>query len=396
MKLSYDAKKALRLGTLCSVAYLAVYIARNILGAVSPAMIESGLFTTQNIGTMSSLYFISYAVGQLINGIVGDKIKAKYMMSLGLIFAGICNVLFGIFVHSLISEYIIYTLSGFFLSMIYGPMTKAVSENTSLKYATRCSLGYTFSSFIGSPIAGVLAAVLLWVAVFYLGGAILIVMGVVTLVIFSILERKGEIKYNQFEEKGKKQSSVKVLIKNDIIRFTLVSALTGIVRTAVVFWMPTYFSQHLGFSTKDSAMIFTVTSLIISSAAFIAIFIYEKLGFRMYLSLGLFFSLSAVCFAGMMMVKSAFVNIALITLAVIFANCASTMLWSIYCPSLSRTGMVSSATGFLDFISYMAASVSSSLFAGAVDSIGWGNLILVWLLLMAIGLPISIKYKKEA
>lgn len=84
------------LGSVCSLSYWAVYVARNILGAVSPQMIEQGVFTTENIGTLSSTYFITYAVGQLINGAIGDKIKAKYMISFGLILAGLSTLLFTI------------------------------------------------------------------------------------------------------------------------------------------------------------------------------------------------------------------------------------------------------------------------------------------------------------
>jgi len=90
-KLNEEAKKAIKIGSLCSVSYLAVYMARNILGVVSPQMIESGEFTTEGIGFMSSVYFVTYALGQLVNGAIGDKIKAKYMISFGLILAGISN-----------------------------------------------------------------------------------------------------------------------------------------------------------------------------------------------------------------------------------------------------------------------------------------------------------------
>ena len=74
-KLKPNVKNAIILGTLCSVSYLAVYIARNILGTVSPQMIEKGIFSTKQVGTLSSVYFISYAIGQLINGYIGDKIN---------------------------------------------------------------------------------------------------------------------------------------------------------------------------------------------------------------------------------------------------------------------------------------------------------------------------------
>ena len=60
--------------------------------------------------------------------------------------------------------------------------------------------------------------------------------------------------------------------------------------------------------------------------------------------------------------------------------------------------MVSGATGFLDFVSYMAAATSSTLFASATDTIGWSGLILVWFGLMAIGVIVALprfKHKEE-
>ena len=75
LKISDKAKKAVVIGTMCSLSYLAVYVARNILSTVSPQMIEDGVFATESIGTFSSVYFIIYAIGQLINGMIGDKIK---------------------------------------------------------------------------------------------------------------------------------------------------------------------------------------------------------------------------------------------------------------------------------------------------------------------------------
>jgi LPXTG-motif cell wall-anchored protein len=83
-------------------------------------------------------------------------------------------------------------------------------------------------------------------------------------------------------------------------------------------------------------------------------------------------------------------------IAVFFAHCAASMLWVIYCPSLADTGLVSSATGFLDFVSYMAAAIASSLFGNAVGIIGWGNLILIWAGLMLLGTLFFIPFKKKA
>ena len=99
-------------------------------------------------------------------------------------------------------------------------------------------------------------------------------------------------------------------------------------------------------------------------------------------------------FVAVYFVKQPVVNIVCIVIAVMGSNGAASMLWSRYCPSLRDTGMVSSATGFLDFLSYMAAALSSAVFANAVSSIGWGNLILVWLGLTAFGLLVALPWKK--
>ena len=69
-------------------------------------------------------------------------------------------------------------------------------------------------------------------------------------------------------------------------------------------------------------------------------------------------------------------------------------MWNVYCPSLHHTGMVSTTTGYLDFMSYLAASIANQLFANAINQIGWGNLILVRGTLMGVGVLISIPWKK--
>ncbi len=396
LTLSPAAKKAVLLGAMCSISYLAVYVVRNILGTVTPQMIERGAFTTEQIGLVSSAYFVTYAIGQLINGMIGDKIKAKYMIGLGLIFAGVCNFAFTLLRASFILAIVAYSAMGFFLSMIYGPMTRLIAENVDLVYATRCSVGYNFASFFGSPVAGVLATFLAWQSVFNVGSAVLVFMGAVCLITFTAFENKGMIKETKREKVESKVGGITLLIKRQIIKFTLISILTGVVRTTVVFWMPTYFSERLGLSSEAAAGVFTVATLIISLNVFISVSIYEALKRNMELTLLISFSAAAVFFLLLFFVKGQVLGVGLLVAAIMASNCASSMMWSRYCPSLADTGMVSSATGFLDFISYIAAAVSSSLFANATGTIGWSGLILIWAGLMVIGVIVSLPIRKKA
>ena len=114
----------------------------------------------------------------------------------------------------------------------------------------------------------------------------------------------------------------------------------------------------------------------------------------MDLTILIMFASSSLFFVLVYLVKQPVLNIVFIIIAIMSSNGAATMLWSRYCPGLRDTGMVSGATGFLDFVSYMSAAVSSALFANAVSAIGWGNLILVWLGLVLAGVAVALPYKK--
>lgn len=386
MRKDEKIRNAILIGGLCSLAYLAVYFARNILSAVTPQITEQGILTTEFIGSVSSTYFVCYAFGQLINGAVGDKIKARYMISFGLILAGICNFCFANMTDSPAAVRVIYGMTGLFLSMIYGPMTKVVAENTEPVYATRCSLGYTFASFFGSPLAGVAAAVLTWQSVFAVSSIILVIMGLLCFLAFLLLEKRGIVRYNQYRKEKEEGAGITILIQHRIIKFIIVALLTGVIRTSVVFWLPTYISQYLGYRSDKSAAIFTVVTFVISMNTFVAIFVYECFGRDMDKTIRVAFTTSALAFMGVYLVHQPVVNIILMVVAIMASNSAATMMYSRYCPGLRDTGMVSAATGFLDFVSYMAAAAASYIFANAVSVIGWEKLILVWFGLMVVGI----------
>ena len=399
-----NAKKAIKIGSLCFMAYLAVYLARNVLSTVTPAMQSQG-FSKDSIGLASSVFFYSYAIGQLINGAIGDKIKAKYMMSIGLFCAGISNVLFSYFsinsdVYGTIPvlAYIAYGAAGFFLAMIYGPMTKIVSENTELPYTTRCSLGYTFASYFGSPTAGLLATFLVWQNVFAVSSGVLCLMAVAMFVSFTVFERKGIIVYGRFKREKKKgeKGSIRMLFDRQIVKFCFVSILTGIVRTSVLFWLPTYFAERLELGSERATLLFTVASLFISFGSFVVLFIYERLGHDMNKTVLLMFSSAAIGFTLTYLIPVSYLNAVLIVLSIMSSNGAATMLWSRYCPSLRDTGIVSGVTGFLDFLSYMAAATANIVFPFLIEKQHWpwDRVVLIWLALMLVGVLISLPWKK--
>jgi OPA family glycerol-3-phosphate transporter-like MFS transporter len=375
------------------VSYLAVYIARNIIGAVTPKMIEDGI-SFDYIGQVSAVYLITYAIGQLINGAIGDWIKAKYMVAFGLMSAGIANFVFSGLAGRTDLALVAYAWTGFSLSMIYGPITKVVAESTELKYATRCSLGYTFASFFGTPAAGLLATYLTWQATFRVSSIALITMAVVSFTFFTLFERRGIVKYREHaKESGEKpKKDYRGLLKRHIVKFALIAMITGIIRTALVNFLSMYFYEHLGFSTERSTSVFSIATFIISLTTFVAVFVYERMHRNMHLCPLLFFSVSAICFVSLYFVTNPILNIIVMIMAIMSSNSSATILYSVYCPSLRDTGLVSGITGFIDFLSYASAALASLFIPTLVASVGWRNTLLVACGLMILGVTVCLPH----
>lgn len=392
MGISKKAKNAVILGALCSISYFAVYVARNVLGAVTPDMLESGM-TLDYIGRISAVYLVAYAIGQLINGAIGDYLKAKYMVSLGLLFAGVAGFIFVKFCNVPGIATVAYGCAGFSLSMIYAPMVKVVADSVELTYATRCSIGYTFASFFGSPAAGLLATYLSWESTFDVSSTVLIAMAVICFACFLIFEKKGIVKYSQRtkNEEGIKKD-YKGLFRRHIVKFALISMLTGVVRTSFVALLTTYFVEYLSYGKTEATSIFSTATLIISFTTFIAIFIYERVKQNVHLSTLIFFSLASICFGVLYFVTNPLVNVVIIVVGIMASNAAATMLWSVYCPSLCDTGLVSGITGFLDFLSYGSAALASLLIPIIKAAVGWRNVIAILFLLMVFGTLICLPY----
>lgn len=89
-----EGKKAVSIGVVCILTYLANYFLRHLLSVLTPQLIETDNFTVEHIGVLSSTYMIFYAAGQLVNGILGDYISPKKMVFMGIFAAGVVCIVF--------------------------------------------------------------------------------------------------------------------------------------------------------------------------------------------------------------------------------------------------------------------------------------------------------------
>lgn len=381
-------QSAWRIGSLCIATYLASYVTRNILSVSTPEMIKEAFFTKEYTGLLSSVCFIFYAVGQLINGFIGDMVHPKYMIIMGLGVSSISTFAIPLFDNRII-HFAAFALIGFGLSMLRGPLMKVISENTAATHARMICTLFSMAGFAGPLIASLLSIFFEWRAVFTVTGIISVFITVASVTVISLLEKRGEIKFTPKKEKGVLNSILSVFKLEDFFFYMFISAIGEIAGSSITFWIPTYTTEHLGFSGDAASTIYSVVSLTTLFTPFITLVIYEKLirnGVKLALVM---YVLSAVFFIAVRFTAAPLVNVIMLIIAKMAAAAASSIVWSAYIPGLARSGKVSSANGVIDAAGYAMASLANVIFSGGVSRLGWGGIVNMWYIIMLIGAAAS-------
>ena len=381
-------QSAWRIGSLCIATYLASYVTRNILSVSTPEMIKEAFFTKEYTGLLSSVCFIFYAVGQLINGFIGDMVHPKYMIIMGLGVSSISTFAIPLFDNRII-HFTAFALIGFGLSMLRGPLMKVISENTAAMHARMICTLFSMAGFAGPLIASLLSIFFEWRAVFTVTGIISVFITVASVAVISLLEKRGEIKFTPKKEKGVLNSILSVFKLEDFFFYMFISAIGEIAGSSITFWIPTYTTEHLGFSGDAASTIYSVVSLTTLFTPFITLVIYEKLirnGVKLALVM---YVLSAVFFIAVRFTAAPLVNVIMLIIAKMAAAAASSIVWSAYIPGLARSGKVSSANGVIDAAGYAMASLANVIFSGSVSRLGWGGIVNMWYIIMLIGAAAS-------
>ncbi|MBO5059889.1 MAG: MFS transporter [Clostridia bacterium] len=393
----YELKKAIQIGSVSVFSYMASYYMRNILSVSTPAMLEAGTFTKEFVGTLSSVYFLVYAIGQLINGVIGDTAKPRIMVSGGLISCGIVSVLFA-FTDIKSIQILFFAIMGFALSMLRGPLVKTISENTLPGYARTCCVFFSFSSFLGPLIASLLSIMFNWRMTFIVSGISVIVIGICAFAVLTIMENKKIITFSSSKKSKGFKNVFEVFKLDKFLFYMFVGALVEISMTSIGFWIPTYLSERLGFSTEMANITFSVINIAKASTPFLALLAFRSFKENDVKMTKYCFIFATLLFIGVLLITNRYLNILLFLLALMAVGGASALLWSIYIPSQGESGLVSTINGVLDFSGYAAASAANMVFSYTMSSIGWNGIIAMWIVLMISGIAATffVKSKKTA
>src|SRR5258708_13968413 len=163
-------------------AYASYYMCRGNFVVAQPMILrEFATWTREQIGFIPSTYAAVYAVGQIVNGTLGQRYGARRMMTIALLIAAVTNFLFS-YTSSLSSMRLLWAINGWGQSAGWALMVHTISNwNTSAKRGTligRLSTCYTVGNVLSWLLAGYLCEKFGWRAAFRVPSLFLIPMAV--------------------------------------------------------------------------------------------------------------------------------------------------------------------------------------------------------------------------
>ena len=385
-------RKAISMGFISVFAYIASYYSRSLLSVATPNMLQSGEYTTEFIGLLSSVQFLVYAAGQLVNGLAGDMINPKYMISVGLSVTGVSLVLFPIVPFAWM-QLLCFAIIGLALSMLRGPIMKMVSENVNKDYSRIICTFLSAASFTGTLIASALAIVFKWNMMFIVAGIVALLIAAIAFVSLSVFEHKGTFVFHSSKSAGF-GGYLQLFKIETFIFYMVVAGVVEIAGSAIGFWIPTYLSDALLLDTVTTNVLYSVMSILSSLAPFIALFVFKLVKERDIAMMRCGFAIAVVSFVCMIFVPNMWAKIVFLMVAKLSLACCSSVLWSIYIPGMGSTGKVSSINGVINCTGYVSAAVANVVFAKLLG-LSWNGVILVWCGIAAVGLVAALVVRKK-
>ena len=375
-------KRAWGFGFVGILSYTTGYVVRYLLSVSQPAMLETGAYSAGFLGVLSALLLISYAAGQLVSGFLGDAIRARYMVLIGLSATGLSNIVFS-FTHLAWLQAACFVVMGLSLSMLRGPITKMISESLDKDRAQFiCTLLFVFSH-LGPLIASMLALIFRWQRLFLYAGCFTLCVGIFAFFAITSFEKKGWISFRASQRTG--FVAYKGLFRIDgFVFFMIIGGVTEIANTAITFWLPTYFSDALALSESTAQLLNSVAAILNTVAPFVTLMVYRLIKKRETYLLRGAFPISILSFVAMIFVPGVLPKIILLLVGKTGLSFSAAVLWSIYIPSMGATGRVSSISGVIVCAGYIAAAAATFTF-GQFAGANWTVVLSIWAGIAVVG-----------
>lgn len=157
--------------------YAFYYLGRLNLSSALPALVKDLGISRAEAGLLGTVFFWTYTLGQLLNGQLGNYLKPRYIVALGLVTIAVSNILFSL-QSTLVVMVALWGVNGLAQASGWGPMMRLLSQRLDPQQRRRISSFFPMSFQVGTAISWALAGLLVawggWPLAFWLPGVILL------------------------------------------------------------------------------------------------------------------------------------------------------------------------------------------------------------------------------
>lgn len=381
---------------LCFFAYFSTYLGRLNYSASLAELIRVEGIPKGEAGLIGTFFFFSYGIGQGISGFLGDRLKGKWMVFVGIAASGILNGCMGM-AHSIQLMCSIWCLNGLAQALIWSPLLRILYDYLEVDALRRCCLYINFSVPLGTITSYALTATLLqtvgWRPAFLMPCFLLLGMATLWLIGMGWLEHisssqesvmKSPIQgdYKEFDGKknNKKLPISGVLAASGLYLLMGVLCVQGALKDGVTTWIPTYLRETHNLGPMTAVLSTMVIPLCNLFGISLASLVDRKLGRNEILTSCVFLgtcgvALTVLRYGGEDSAVLALLMLAISTTCMMAVN---TMLIAVLPSRFGKLGKVSSVTGILNSCVYIGCAVSTYGIGALSSSYGWNATILFW------------------
>ncbi len=384
-----DQRRMRALCLMCCMAYFVSYLTR-LNYTASMVEIQNTLgITKQLCGLPVTACFLSYGLGQVLFGILGDKLLPRNMIFTGLLGSALCNLLVPLLPRmALITA--LWCLNGMFQSMLWPPMIRIMAENMSELWYRKGCVRVSLSSSVATLLLYLLVPVCIqisgWKTVFFAAA----VFGLLAALVwyhgtrhFAGCRREPLPAASQsFTGNARPRAALGV----SALLLLLAIVLHGILKDGITAWMPVYLAETFGMDSAQSILSATVLPVCSVCSTLLSSALLYKLK-NEFLTASLLFGASAL--AGIFMIPASgsypAVCIGAMTLITGCMYGVNLMLLSRVPGHFAAYGNISTITGILNAATYVGSALSTYGFGAIAQSQGWTAVVTLWVIVALAG-----------
>lgn len=385
------------LGIILSIVYFASYITRINFAAIISSVIKDTGYLKSDLSIILVVLFIAYGFGQIINGVLGDKVNPKKVISIGMILACVINLIFPLFSNSITIMSVLWGINGFAQAMLWPPIVRIMVSNLDEKQYNETTSKVIKSSSLGTIFVYLISPLMIslfnWQSVFILCA----ILGVISFIIWFTYQKRIEVNN---EKNISKENSKFILPRQAIfplIFICIAIILQGMLRDGITSWMPSYLIDVFNIKEELSILITLSQAILTLIALEVFSYLYKKY-FNNEVSCALFiFTLISLIILILLFTYDYNALISTILMALIIGSVHGINLMLVcHVPKrFKKYGNISTISGIINSFTYLGSAISTYGIALLVENNGWNLTILVWLIISILGLlSCFIAYKR--